>query len=83
MGQAASMQARLIEIDKQLTEARQRVRDLKPAAEAEQAAGILPEGSSTQAVYLAARRHMWQLTLEYLAVNDRWGERHHPSLLHA
>ncbi len=75
-------EARLKEIDKQLSEAHQRARELWPAVKAELAAGIPPENRSKQAtIYLAARRHVLQLTDEAGALTERWCECHLCGLL--
>ncbi|KAL4446316.1 hypothetical protein ABPG77_003123 [Micractinium sp. CCAP 211/92] len=73
MGQFPSEEeARLKEIDKQLSEAHRRARELWPAVKAERTAGIPPENSGKQAIYMAAHRHVLQLTDEAGVLTERW-----------
>ena len=75
MGQSYSTEARLEEIHHRLLPAaRQRVRDLGPAAAAEKAAGTPPAHGSKQALHQAAIKHLLQLHDESTALCDRLGE---------
>ena len=75
MGQLASTEARLKEIDERLLPAaRQRMRDLALAVKAEREAGEPPAPGSMQALFTAARRYALQLGDESHALTLRKSE---------
>ena len=75
MGQLVSTEARLEEIDKELLPAaRQRMRELAPAARAEKEAGEPPAPGSMQALFEAAHWYASQLGTEAHALMLRKGE---------
>lgn len=77
MGQLASTEARLEEIDQRLLPAaRQRMLALGPEAGAEKAAGVPPAPGSKQAQLQVALCYVDQLRMEAAALTDRKSECH-------
>lgn len=75
MGQLASMEARLEELDQRLIPAaNQRMLALAPAAGAEKAAGVPPGPGTKQALLEAALWYVGQLCEEAMALTRRSSE---------